>query len=148
MIWQFIVVLGVAAPPDVTLKESLDLATAAVDICQAKGFAASVSVVDTQGVVKVTLRADGATKAPVAAPRKAATAVVFKAPGSEMEPREKSDPAFAALIASKPDLYNAHAGSIPLYRGEVLAGGVAIGDVPHATADQCVREAVQKFPLK
>lgn len=137
------------SPADsISLIQAQALAQAALDACQARGFAASVSVVDAHGVVKVTLRADGAVKPPVAAPLKAATAVAFDQAGSDMEPREKSDPVFAALIAAHHDIYNAHPGSLPVHRaGGPLIGGLAVADVPHDIADACARAALARQPL-
>jgi uncharacterized protein GlcG (DUF336 family) len=132
-----------AVGPDLDL--SVRLATGAIQICAQKGYAASASVVDSAGIVKVTLRTDGAPKAPIAAPRKAATAVAFDLPGSIMEPMEASDAAFGAKIKAQPDTYNAHGGSIPLHKDGKLIGGLAIADVPHAVADQCVREALTMY---
>jgi uncharacterized protein GlcG (DUF336 family) len=129
--------------PDLEL--SIQLAKGAIQICRQKGFAVSASVVDSAGVVKVTLRADGAPKAPVAAPRKAATAVAFDQAGSVMEPRETSDTEFGAKIKAQPDVYNAHGGSLPLHRDGKLIGGVAIADAPHDVADKCVREALATY---
>jgi uncharacterized protein GlcG (DUF336 family) len=138
-----------ASAGDLTLKRSLDLAQAAIKSCAARGFPVSSSVVDAKGIVIVTLRADGAPKAPIAAPKKAATAVAFNQPGSVMEPREKTDAAFAAEIAAHPDLYNAHGGSLPLYDAlGVLIGGLAVADVSHEIADQCARSALEVTPLK
>ncbi|HWU79940.1 MAG TPA: heme-binding protein, partial [Caulobacter sp.] len=85
-------------------------------------------------------------KPPIAAPRKANAAVVFDLPGSVMEPREKTDPEFAAKIAADPDHLNAHGGSLPLHVGATLVGGLAIADTSHETADQCARAALAKFP--
>jgi|GEM_PF-4393824 len=140
-------VVAVSAPvqaQEVTLAQAVDLAQQALGACAAQGYAASVSVVDVRGVTRVTLRADGAAKAPVAAPLKAATAALYNLPGSEMEPRLNSDPAFRAAIEAHPELYNAHAGSLPLTTadGQVI-GGLAIADVPHRIADACVRAAVE-----
>ena len=143
----FVFVDVAQAGEPLSLDTSLNLARAAIDICQAKGFAASASVVDAQGVVKVTLRADGQIKPPVAAPKKAATAVAFDQAGSEMEPREKTDPTFAATLAAHPDIYNDHPGSLPLHKDGVLVGGLAVADVPHDVADACAREAAAKIAL-
>ena len=128
--------------PGPSLALSLKLAQAAIDACQAKGFAASASVVDSAGLVKATLRADGAPKPPVAAPLKAATAVAFDAPGSVMAPRSETDADFAALMAAHKDLYNPHAGSLPLHKDGKVFGGLAVADVPHDVADTCARTAL------
>jgi uncharacterized protein GlcG (DUF336 family) len=139
---------GLAATPEpagLTLPVAIDLARAAVDVCAAKGFHVSASVVDAKGVPLVILRDDASPKPPIAAPRKAATAVMFDAPGSVMEPREKAEPDFAAKIAADPDHLNAHGGSLPLHAHGVLVGGLAIADTGHDTADQCARAALAKF---
>ena len=140
-----------ASPPPsdtIGLAEALQLAQAALDVCRAGGYPASVSVVDAKGLVRVTLRDDGAIKPPLAAPLKAATAAAFDQAGSDMEPRAQADPVFAAQIATHPDIYNDHPGSLPLHRNGKLVGGLAIADVPHDVADGCARVALARFPLK
>ncbi len=129
---------NVAGP---SLKLSVALAQAALDACQARGFAVSASVVDSAGRVKVTLRADNAPKPPVAASLKAAAAAAFDAPGSEMEPRTKTDPAFAALMEAHKDQYNPHAGSLPLHKDGKVFGALAVADTGHEDADACARAA-------
>lgn len=134
--------------PTLDLPLSIDLARAAVDACAAKGAPVSVAVVDDKGNPLVVLRAPGSPKPPVAAPRKAATAVQFDAPGSDMEPREKTDPAFAARIKAEPERLNPHAGSLPLHIDGKLVGGLAVADTTHETADACARAALAKFSDK
>jgi len=102
----------------------------------------AAAVVDSAGLVKVLIRADGAPKPPVAAPMKAAAAAAFDQPGSQMEPRSKTDPAFAAQLLAHKDIYNDHPGSLPLHRDGKLIGGLAVADVPHEMADTCARAAV------
>ncbi len=125
-----------------TLDQSLNLAQAALKACQAKGYDASVAVVDSAGRVKVVLRADKAAKPPVAAPLKAAAAAHYDLPGSVMEPRTQSDAAFAAELDAHKDIYNPHAGSLPLHQDGQLIGGLAVADVPHEVADACAREGL------
>ena len=137
-----------ADPGAIGLREATDLAEAALAECRIAGYPASVSVVDQHGLVRVTMRDDGAEKTPVAAPLKAATAVAFDQAGSDMEAREKTDPAFAAQMAAHHDIYNDHPGSVPLHRNGVLVGGLAIADVPHDVADGCVRAALSKSPFR
>ena len=124
---------------------ALDWARAAIDACAAKGAAVSVAVVDDKGNPLVVLRAPTSAKPPVAAPRKAATAVQFDAPGSVMEPREQTDPAFAALIKAEPERLNPHAGSLPLHMNGRLVGGLAVADTSHEMADACARAGLAKF---
>jgi uncharacterized protein GlcG (DUF336 family) len=133
------------AGPALDLPLSIDLARAAVDACAAKDAAVSASVVDDKGNPLVVVRAPGSPKPPVAAPRKAATAVQFDAPGSAMELREKADPAFAALIKAEPERLNPHAGSLPLHMNGRLVGGLAVADTSHEMADACARAGLAKF---
>jgi len=128
--------------PGPSLALSLKLAEGALDACRVRGLNASAAVVDSDGRLRVLLRADGAPKPPVAAPLKAAAAAHFDLPGSDMEPREKTDAVFAAEIAAHKDLYNPHAGSLPLHRDGKMFGGMAVADVSHADADACVRAAL------
>jgi uncharacterized protein GlcG (DUF336 family) len=136
------------AAPGLDLPLSVDLARAAVDACAAKGAPVSVAVVDDKGNPLVVLRSPASPKPPVAAPRKAAAAAQFDAPGSVMEPREKTDPAFAALIKAEPERLNPHAGSLPLHMDGKLVGGLAVADTSHETADACAREALARFAGK
>jgi uncharacterized protein GlcG (DUF336 family) len=133
------------APIALDLPLSIDLARAAVEACAARGAAVSAAVVDGKGNPLVVLRAPASPKPPVAAPRKAATAVQFDAPGSVMEPREKTDPAFAALIKAEPERLNPHAGSLPLHINGQLVGGLAVADTSHEMADACARAGLAKF---
>ena len=136
--------------PSLDLPLSIDLARAAVAACAAKGAPVSVAVVDDKGNPLVVLRDPASPKPPIAAPRKAATAVQFDAPGSVMEPRQKTDPDFAARIAAEPDRLNPHAGSLPLHRAGgpgdgKLVGGLAVADTTHEMADACARAALAQF---
>jgi len=128
--------------PGPTLDQSLKLAQAALEACHARGYDGSAAVVDSAGLVKVLLRADAAPKPPVAAPMKAAAAAAFDQPGADMEPRAKTDPAFAAQLQAHKDLYNDHPGSLPLHKDGKVIGGLAVADVPHDIADTCARAAV------
>jgi uncharacterized protein GlcG (DUF336 family) len=140
--------MALAAAPTLDLPLSIDLARAAIDACAAKGLPASASVVDDKGNPLVVLRAPDSPKPPIAAPRKAATAVQFDAPGSEMEPRQKADPDFAARIAAEPDRLNPHGGSLPLHIDGKLVGGLAVADVSHEAADACARAALARFSAR
>jgi uncharacterized protein GlcG (DUF336 family) len=134
--------------PVLDLPLSIDLARAALDACEAKGAPVSVAVVDDKGNPLVVLRNPASPKPPIAAPRKAAAAAQFDLPGSVMEPREKTDPAFAALIKAEPERLNPHAGSLPLHMGGLLVGGLAVADTSHETADACARQALARFAGK
>ncbi len=133
------------AKAELTLPLALELARTALAACEHRGQYGSAAVVDAAGVPLVVLRSSRSAKPPVAAPRKAATAAFFRAPGSELEQRAAHDPAFAAQITAEPDRLNDHPGSMPLFMHGILAGGLAVADVPHDQADRCVRDAVSKL---
>lgn len=134
--------------PALDLPLSVGLAQAALDACAAKGAPVSVAVVDDKGNPLVVLRSPASPKPPIAAPRKAAAAAQFDLPGSVMEPRERTDPAFAALIKAEPERLNPHAGSLPLHMGARLVGGLAVADTSHEAADACARQALARFAGK
>lgn len=136
---------GLATEP-LTLPVAVDLARAAIDVCAARGAHVSAAVVDAKGNPLVVLRDEQSPKPPIAAPRKANAAVVFDQPGSVMEPREKTDPDFAARIAADPEHLNPHAGSLPLHVGATLVGGLGVADTGHEAADGCARAALARFP--
>jgi uncharacterized protein GlcG (DUF336 family) len=148
MLATLALVAGLVAAPDpasLPLPVAIDLARAAIEACAAQGAHVSAAVVDAAGNPLVVLRDEKSPKPPIAAPRKANTAAVFDQPGSIMEPREKTDAAFAAKIAADPDHLNPHAGSLPLHVGRALVGGLAVADTGHTAADQCARAALAKF---
>ncbi|MFT3907301.1 MAG: heme-binding protein [Steroidobacteraceae bacterium] len=138
--------LNTAVTP--TLQSALALAESALAACKTKGFAVSVSVVDSAGLAKVTLGADGSPGRTATSVRKAATAVAFNAPGSELEARAAKDKDFAAKIAANPD-YNDHPGSLPLLLDGKLIGGIGIGGAPtHEDDEACARSAVTQLQGK
>ncbi|MGC3982347.1 MAG: heme-binding protein [Steroidobacteraceae bacterium] len=132
-----------------SLDVALAMAQAALAACKSRDAAISVSVVDAAGQAKVTLAADGSPGKTSTSVRKAATAVAFKASGSEMEAREKTDKEFAAKIAANPNDYNDHAGSLPLKVGGEVIGGIGIsGATTHEIDEACASEAVAKLQSK
>ncbi|WP_297511387.1 heme-binding protein [uncultured Caulobacter sp.] len=149
MLAILVMATGLAAAPEprpLTLPIATELAKTAIAACAASGAHVSAAVVDAHGNVLAVLRDEQSPKPPIAAPRKANAAVVFDQPGSVMEPRQKTDPDFAAKIAADPDYLNPHAGSLPLHVGTAVVGGLAVADTTHETADQCARAALAKFP--
>jgi uncharacterized protein GlcG (DUF336 family) len=142
---------GAAIKPTVgpSLDSALNLAQAAITACKAKGSAIAVSIVDSAGQAKVTLSADGSSAKTSTAVKKAATAVAFKASGTEMEERAKNDKTFADLIASNPNEYNNHPGSLVIkVNGEVIGGIGISGAATHEMCEECCKEAVSKISVK
>ena len=129
-----------------SLAAALDLAQGAIAACAAKGYAISVTVADSAGGAKVTLAADNSPGRTSTSLRKAASAAIFKASGAEIPAREKTDPALAAKIAGAPTLYSDHAGSLPLYAGGEVIGGIGIAGSPsHEQDAACAQAAIDKY---
>lgn len=130
------------------LATALALAQATLSECAARGIAVSVSVVDSAGLAKVTLGADDSTGKTQTSVRKAATAVAFKAKGSELERRASTSAEFAAQIAANPE-YNAHPGSVPLWIGGELVGGIGVtGAATHQDDEACAAAALAKIKVE
>ena len=129
-----------------SLAAALDLAQGAIAACAAKGYAISVTIADSAGNAKVTLAADNSGGRTSTSLRKAATAAIFKASGAAIAEREKTDPALAAKIAAGPTLYSDHAGSLPLYAGSEVIGGIGIAGSPsHEQDAACAKAAIDRY---
>lgn len=136
------------APRELTLDIATKLARKALDVCQSQGNFGSSSVVDVHGIPLVVLRTTQSPKPPVAAVLKASTAVAFDQSGVDMTRRAEMDAAFANEIASSPDKYNNHPGSVPLHIAGKLVGGLAVADVSHDAAAVCAAAAAKAFQFQ
>src|SRR4051812_43475440 len=121
-----------AAPPvpaarGPALDVSIDAAREALKVCEAKGFKVSVTVVDSAGVQKVLLAADGAHSRGVqSSTNKAVTALTFKNSTSKLGELVKSDAALAEKIAANPN-FNTRAGGVLLLAGSEVIGAIGVG---------------------
>ena len=97
---------------------ALEAAQTAISTCAANGYKVAASIVDSAGVLKVLVAADGATKGAVeSSTKKAVTANAMKAATSEIQEKIKTDQALAAKITADTNLF-ARAGGLPLMVGE------------------------------
>ena len=129
-----------------SLTVALDMAQAAIAACAEKGDAISVTIADSAGDAKVTLAADNSGGRSSTSLRKAASAAIFKASGTEIAAREKADPAFAAKIAAAPTVYSDHPGSLPLRVGTQVIGGIGVAGAPsHERDAACAQAAIDKY---
>ena len=118
---------------------------AAVSSCAANGFRESVAVVDADGVVRVTMRGDGAgAHALNSAFRKAYTAATFGRPTS----------AWAEAIAKNPDVGTMQhidnilmaGGGIPIRVGAELVGAIGAAGAPGFEKDEaCAQAGIDKI---
>jgi uncharacterized protein GlcG (DUF336 family) len=120
----------------------LNIATAALEDCKAKGYAVSVVVVDRGGNTAVAIRADNASAHTMEnARRKAYTAMTFK----------MTTEAFIKEMATRPvrreqtTLPNVIAidGGVPLKVGNDVIGGVGASGSP-GVDEQCVMAGIDK----
>lgn len=115
----------------------------AVETCAAKGFSVGATVVDSAGIPKALLGADGANaRAIQSSTNKAVTAVTFGAATSALGERAKSDADFAAKVATNPS-FSVRAGAVLLKAGSDVIGAIGVGGARPSEVDEaCAQAAV------
>ena len=138
-----------APPPPPARGPAVDLALeaarVAIETCKTKGFNVAVTIVDSAGVQKVLLAADGAHARGVqSSTNKAVTALTFKTPTSQIAESIKTDQALAAKIAANPN-YAPRAGGVPVKVGDELIGAIGVGGARGSENDEaCALVAIEK----
>jgi uncharacterized protein GlcG (DUF336 family) len=113
-----------------------EAAQSAIDACRAKGFDVSVSVVDSAGVLKALLAADGAHERGVnSSTAKARTSLAFREATSAVGKRAAGDAAFDAQVKANA-AYNSRAGGLPILVGEQLIGAIGVGGARGSENDE------------
>lgn len=127
-----------------SLELSIEAARTAIESCAAAGDQKiGVSVVDSAGVLKVLLAADGTSPRGVTSGNaKAVTALNFKAPTADLTERIKTDKALADQIAAN-TAYNARPGGVLLKVGDEIIGALGVGG--GRTDHDCAVAGVQKI---
>ncbi|HEY5807164.1 MAG TPA: heme-binding protein [Povalibacter sp.] len=142
-----------AAPVPAARGPSLDLAVeaarVALDACTAKGFNTGISVIDSAGVLKVLLAADGTSPRGVqSSTNKAVTALTFKAPTSELGERVKTDTALADKVSANPN-FNTRAGGVLLKAGGEVIGAIGVGGARGSENDEaCALAGIEKISAR
>jgi uncharacterized protein GlcG (DUF336 family) len=133
-----------ARGPEQTL--ALEAAQAAINACAMSGYKVGVSVVDSAGVLKVLLAADGANRGAIeSSTRKAFTANAMKVATAELQEQVKSDATLAAKVEADPHLF-ARAGGVPLMVGSDVIGAIGVGGAPGGDKDQaCTQAGVERI---
>jgi uncharacterized protein GlcG (DUF336 family) len=138
-----------ATPPPPARGPAIDLALeaaqVAIETCKANGFNVAVTVVDSAGVQKVLLAADGAHARGVqSSTNKAVTSLTFKTPTSQIAESIKTDQELAAKIAANPS-FAPRAGGVPLKVGEDLIGAIGVGGARGSENDEvCALAGIKK----
>jgi uncharacterized protein GlcG (DUF336 family) len=105
---------------------ALEAAQAAVAACATAGVKAATSVVDSAGVLRLLLTADGTSNDQIEISRKkAATAVALKAVTSEVADKMEKDPAFKAKIEADKSLFP-RPGGLPFMVGSDVIGAIGV----------------------
>ncbi len=128
------------------LELALEAAQATLADCTARGHRIGVSVVDSAGVLKVALAADGASSRGVqSGNNKAVTALTFKQPSGQLGEKIKTDTELAAKVAANPN-FNARAGGVLLQVNGEVFGAIGVGGARGSENDEgCALTGVQKI---
>jgi len=114
-----------ARAPDMAL--ALEAAQTAISACSANGIKAGVSIVDSAGVLRLLLSADGASKTGVeSSTKKAFTANALKAATYDVAEQMKTDQALAAKVNADSTLF-VRPGGLPLIAGGDVIGAIGVG---------------------
>ncbi|MGH7069345.1 MAG: GlcG/HbpS family heme-binding protein [Acetobacteraceae bacterium] len=134
------------------LPQSIAAAEAAQKACAAKGVKVSVLVTDSVGEPVVLLSGDGAgVRSQLIARTKAAIAIKYKMPSSEVALRAQTDPRLNAEAAADPDIGVLRGGGLPLIRGGKMIGAVAVSGGSlgpthdHTLDEKCARVAMERL---
>jgi uncharacterized protein GlcG (DUF336 family) len=134
---------------------SLEAAQAALAACAADGVKEAVSVVDSAGVSRLMLAADGAANIEIEiSQKKAATAVALKTATSEIAERMEMDQAFKAKIDADKTLFP-RPGGLPLMVGNEVIGAIGtsgaarLNGVPGGVRDEaCAKAGLDKIKAR
>ncbi len=122
-----------------SLETVLSIAKASIEECRTKGYQISVTVVDRDGTVQVTLR--DTIAAPITARisrQKAFTAANFNAATSQLKAR-------ADTPIGRIDGFIMSAGGLPIQVGGALMGGVGVSGAPTGETDEeCAQAGIDK----
>ena len=128
---------------------ALELAQTAIARCTENGYTVAVSIVDADGLMKLFLDKDGASKGAVeTAPKKAVTALKLKAKNSDIMEKMATDKALEAKINADQSLF-VRAGGVPLMVGSDIIGAVGVGGAPGGDKDEaCALAGIDKVKAR
>ena len=106
---------------------AVEAAQEAVSTCLSQGVKGAAAVLDSAGVLRVLVSADGASQnASELSPKKGIAAIQMKKPSSEIQAEMEKDPALKAKLDADKTIFP-RAGAIPLMAGNDLIGAIAFG---------------------
>jgi uncharacterized protein GlcG (DUF336 family) len=106
---------------------ALEAAQAAVNTCLGEGVKGTASVVDSAGVLRVLVSADGSSRnSAELSPKKAIAAVELKKPTSEIQSEMEKDPALKAKLEADKSIFP-RAGAVLVLAGNDVIGAIGFG---------------------
>src|ERR1700681_3403340 len=132
---------------------ALEAAQAAVDACLGEGVKGTASVVDSAGVLRMLVSADGSSKnSAELSPKKAVAANEMKKPTSEIQSEMEKDPALKAKLEADKSIFP-RAGALPIMAGNDVIGAIGFGGANgtqgRGTHDEaCARAGLDKIKAR
>ena len=120
---------GQQQPPARGLEMALavEAAQTAVNTCLGEGVKGTAAVVDSAGVLRVLVSANGSSKnSAELSPKKTVATVEFKKPTSELQSEMEKDPALKTKLEADKSIFP-RAGALPVMAGNDLIGAIGFG---------------------
>lgn len=134
-----------AAAPNVSMALALEAVQTAIAECQSSGRNVAASVIDSAGVQKAFLAADGAPRRAVeTSTQKAQTALALQMSTLDAAAKAKTDQAVAQAYAAQPNLLIQPGGRPIRVAGEVV-GAIGVGGAATEQDDACAQAAVARI---
>jgi len=126
---------------------ALEAAQTAVSACLVDGVKGSAAVLDSAGVLRVLVSADGSSKnSAELSPKKAVLAIQMKKPTSEIQAEMEKDAALKAKLEADKSIFP-RAGALPVMAGNDLIGAIGFGGANGAQGGGTKDEACAKAGL-
>ncbi|WP_206243910.1 GlcG/HbpS family heme-binding protein [Novosphingobium terrae] len=126
--------------PGPSLEESLSLARAAMQICATKGYRMGASVIDSAGNIRVALTMPGSGPGRAfTATQKALGALRLGMPTRLARQRLRDDAALRARVTPNMAVFP---GGVPILRGGVIIGALALSGATAEEDDACAATAL------
>jgi uncharacterized protein GlcG (DUF336 family) len=111
----------------VEMALAVEAAQTAVNQCLSEGVKGAAAVLDSAGVTRVLISADGASaNASVLGPKKGVATIRMKKPSSQIQAEAEKDPALKAKLEADKDIFP-RAGALPIMAGNDMVGTIAFG---------------------
>ena len=111
----------------VEMALAVEAAQTAVNQCLSEGVKGAAAVLDSAGVTRVLISADGASaNASVLGPKKGVATVRMNKPSSQIQAEMEKDPALKAKLEADKDIFP-RGGALPIMAGNDMVGAIAFG---------------------